>query len=85
MSAPASDRAAEVARFLFEKRAGQKDPIERLKAVAARWPDLTQTEFRRAIAIADEILVAKIAEDQAEVAGLRAALARTPSRNAGGR
>ncbi len=84
MSGPA-DRATEVARFLFEERAGQNDARARLKAVAERWPDLTQSEFRRAIAIADELLVAKIAEDQAEVAGLRAALDRRSAREGGGR
>jgi hypothetical protein len=78
------DRAAEVARFIVEEQRGQKGPVEWLAALRARWPDVTQTEFRRAIAIADEILVAKIAEDQAEVAGLRATLGRRPVRKGGG-
>lgn len=65
-----TDQSAEVARFFMDSR-GMPN-AERTSALRNRFPDLDDTELRRGIEIAQELLRAEAGEYDAEVDELRA-------------
>lgn len=65
------DRAPALAAFLLsDEGRACRDPDAILSACVSRWPALSQDEFRRGFAIAQETLRADAAEHEAEASYL---------------
>ena len=70
-----ADRTIALAEFLVENQGG-----DLLPALAQHFPDVTEEEFDRGFAIAEEIIKARLAEREAEVKALRTAMDGRPRR-----
>lgn len=69
-----NDRAPEVAAYFVERQPTATDTARLWIELRERWPDLTVEEAERGARIADEILAARIAENEAVIDTVRVRL-----------
>lgn len=76
-----TDRALDFAKFMAEESDHLKGDAL-FQAIGAKFGDLSQEQFQRGSAIGEELILAKVAEYQAEADALYAELARRNAQTA---